>query len=102
MGLFRRAHHEEGMTVILVTCMTLVVALCRSGCCACADGRIVEDRLVAQRHPYEYREYLKTAGGLRLSMMRSVLSTARHHHRRASVIVMSAIGNGASKRIENP
>jgi putative ABC transport system permease protein len=47
-------------------------------------------------------EYLKTAiVALRLNMMRSVLTTLGIIIGVASVIVMSAIGNGASKQIEN-
>ena len=47
-------------------------------------------------------EYLKTAiVALRLNMMRSVLTTLGIIIGVASVIVMSAIGNGASKQIES-
>ncbi|HTQ35656.1 MAG TPA: ABC transporter permease, partial [Steroidobacteraceae bacterium] len=47
-------------------------------------------------------EYLKTAVvALRLNMLRSVLTTLGIIIGVASVIVMSAIGNGASRQIQN-
>ncbi len=49
-----------------------------------------------------WREYLKTAlVALRLNVLRSVLTTLGIIIGVASVIVMSAIGSGASKQIEN-